>query len=267
MTALYAVIGNPIEHSKSPEIHQAFARQTHIQMEYTRILAEHNSFDDKLQAFQAAGGCGVNVTLPFKELAFSVCSELSEYARAAKAVNTILFKARDRWIGTNTDGIGLIQDIKQNLKLNIYGRRVLILGAGGATRGIIQPLLNEGVDRLVIVNRTVSRAKQLGSEFGIAGIGYEDLKDQQFDLIINATSTSLFNQLPPVPATILSRQCIAYDLVYANQPTAFMRWALGHGACTAVDGLGMLIEQAAAAFYFWHGVRPDTAPVIQLLRK
>lgn len=264
MTDRYAVIGNPVEHSKSPLIHAAFARQTGQDLEYGRILAPLNGFAECVQNFRAAGGRGANVTVPFKEVAYRLATGLSTRAHDAGAVNTLTFDG-EAILGDNTDGVGLVRDITVNLGFDLAGRRVLLMGAGGAARGVIRSLLECRPGLLVVANRTVTRAEELARHFGgLVASGYPELAGKRFDLIINATSTSLADTMPPLPAEAFGTGALAYDMFYGCE-TPFMRFARLHGARTA-DGLGMLVEQAAESFYIWREVRPKTQPVIAMLR-
>ncbi|MFP5408448.1 MAG: shikimate dehydrogenase [Gammaproteobacteria bacterium] len=264
MTDRYAVFGHPIAHSKSPQIHAAFARQTGQDMTYEAILAPKDGFASSVTAFIAAGGRGANVTVPFKEDAFRLASRLSPRAERAGAVNTLRFDA-DGILGDNTDGAGLVADLTRNLGCVLTGKRVLLLGAGGAARGVIDPLLDQQPAEVVIANRTVSRAQELAALFGrgASASGFDALYTP-FDLIINATAASLAGELPPLSPRIFTADTLAYDMMYGRD-TPFLDFARSHGAATA-DGLGMLVEQAAEAFTLWRGVRPDTAPVIAALR-
>ncbi|OJY59687.1 shikimate dehydrogenase [Thiobacillus sp. 0-1251] len=264
MTDRYAVFGHPIAHSKSPQIHTAFARQTGQDMTYEAILATLDGFADSVAAFIAAGGRGANVTVPFKEEAFRLASRLSPRAQRAGAVNTLSFDA-DGILGDNTDGAGLVADLTRNLHCTIVGKRVLLLGAGGAARGVIEPLLDQQPAALVIANRTVSRAEELAELFGrgVRACGF-DAANTPFDLVINATAASLAGDLPPLSPRVFTPDTMAYDMMYGRD-TPFLDFARTHGARTA-DGLGMLVEQAAEAFHLWRGVRPDTAPIIVALR-
>lgn len=264
----YAVIGNPIEHSKSPQVHALFAQQTLQAMRYERLLAPLDHFVDSVHEFIAHGGRGANVTVPFKLEAFALANELTPRAQAAGAVNTLSFSA-DGIKGDNTDGIGLVRDITRNAGVPLRNRSVLLLGAGGAARGVILPLIEENIAGLVIANRTQPRAIELAQQFSHSGVPVSpaafDQLDQCFDVIINATSASLDSALPPLPDCVFGPQTLAYDMMYAAQPTIFMQHAAHHGAVVR-DGLGMLIEQAAESFFVWRGVRPDTAPVYAWLR-
>ena len=264
MTDRYAVFGHPIAHSKSPLIHAAFARQTGQDMSYEAILAPLDGFAASVAQFVAAGGRGANVTVPFKEEAFRLASRLSLRAQRAGAVNTLSFEA-DGIVGDNTDGAGLVADLTHNLHCALAGKRILLLGAGGAARGVIEPLLEQQPAALVIANRTVSRAQELADLFGrgVRACGF-DAADTSFDLVINATAASLAGELPPLSPRVFAAGALAYDMMYGRD-TPFLSFARTHGAATA-DGLGMLVEQAAEAFHVWRGIRPDTAPVIAALR-
>jgi shikimate dehydrogenase len=268
VTDRYAVIGNPIEHSRSPQIHTAFAEQTGEDLEYGNILGI--DFKPDVSAFFASGGSGLNITLPFKEEAWQLVDERSDRAETAGAVNTISLLPDGRLYGDNTDGAGLITDLSANHGYNLEGASILILGAGGASRGVLRPLLEGKPERLVIANRTTSKATALasiGSPIGtVEGCGLDALEGQQFDLIINATSAGLDGKVPQLPTNILKADGWVYDMLYADIPTAFVRWGQEQGATTAQDGLGMLVEQAAEAFLLWRGVQPNTAPIIRLMR-
>jgi shikimate dehydrogenase len=267
----YAVFGNPVKHSKSPAIHAAFARQCKQQLQYRAVLVELNGFERAARKFFDEGGAGLNVTLPFKQEAFVFADQLSERARRAGAVNTLTRRAGGDIDGDNTDGTGLVRDIVANLGWSVQGLRVLLLGAGGAARGVLEPLLREHPKELLIANRTPDKARQLAVEFAdigpVAGCGYPMLGERAFDLIINATSAGLSGEMPELPGTVLTERSCCYDMVYGPQPTAFMRWAAHHTAWAVADGLGMLVEQAAESFYIWRGVRPETRPVIRQVRE
>ena len=264
----YAVVGNPIAHSKSPQIHAAFARATGQDVVYERLLAPLDGFEATVEAFARSGGRGLNVTAPFKQQAHALCSVLAPRAELAGAVNT-LSRVDGRWHGDTTDGVGLVRDLVHNLAVELRGRSVLILGAGGATRGVLEPLLAERPSRLCVANRTLARAEELALLFRRHGevetSAPASLRDA-FDVVINATSAALVGDAASWPASIVGRRTLAYDMSYADEPTAFMRWAREHGAARAADGIGMLIEQAAESFLVWRGVRPDTAPVFGILR-
>jgi shikimate dehydrogenase len=276
MTDRYAVFGNPIGHSKSPRIHALFAKQTGQDISYEAILAPPDGFAEAIRNFIAAKGGparGVNVTVPFKEEAFRLATQRSARAEAAGAVNTLSFDA-GAISGDNTDGAGLVRDLKHNLGCDPAGRRILLLGAGGAARGVILPLLLENPAELLIANRTEETAARLALEFarlpGCAvkvkpdGTGFPNLAGQSFDLVINATSAGLSNAVLPLPTSVFAPRCVAYEMVYGRE-TPFMTQARNAGARVA-DGLGMLVEQAAEAFFVWRGVRPHTAPVLAALK-
>ncbi|WP_374088268.1 shikimate dehydrogenase [Methylomicrobium lacus] len=268
-TDRYAVFGSPIKHSKSPRIHRLFAEQTGQALSYEALEVTAEAFPDEVGGFFAAGGKGLNCTVPLKELAYRFAGVKTERAERSKAVNTLALQTDGTVLGDNTDGCGLVTDLLSNHQLTLAGKRVLILGAGGASRGIIGPILEQAPSRLVIANRTADKAVSLAEEFStrgdISGCGFEALAQSQFDLILNATSASLSGQLPPLPDHLLAGQGSCYDLAYGNEPTAFVRWGIAHGARLSLDGLGMLVEQAAEAFLIWRGVRPQTRPVIELL--
>ena len=266
----YAVFGNPIKHSKSPVIHAAFAEQTGQRMQYRAVRVELEDFERCARNFFDNGGAGLNVTVPFKQQAFAFAERLSDRARRAGAVNT-LTRAKDGAIcGDNTDGIGLVRDMIANLGWVVQGLNVLVLGAGGAVRGVLEPLLREKPGELVVVNRTAARAEELAREFSdighLRGGGYELLESGGFELVINATSAGLHGDMPPLPQSLLTERSCCYDLVYGSEPTVFMRWAAHNAAWAVSDGLGMLVEQAAQSFYLWRHIRPDTQPVINPLR-
>lgn len=263
MTDRYTVFGHPIEHSKSPRIHAAFAAQTAQDLTYTATLAPLNGFAAALAAFHAAGGRGANVTVPFKEEAYRLATRLSDRARQAGAINTLTLEGPEI-LGDNTDGVGLVRDLRQNRHCMLAGRRILLLGAGGATRGVLGPLLAEAPAQLFVANRTASKAVELASRFDCDGGGLEAIPAEPFDVVINATAASLAGEMPPLPNALFAPGALAYDMMYGRQ-TPFLNFAQRHGASTA-DGLGMLVEQAAEAFWLWRGVRPDTAPVLATLR-
>jgi len=262
----YAVFGHPIGHSQSPRIHCMFAEQTGQTLTYTAEDVTPEIFEPSVKAFFQTGGRGLNCTVPLKELAFRLADTLSDRALRSKAVNTLALRDDGMIFGENTDGVGLVRDLIHNLGLDLTGQRILILGAGGATRGILEPLLQRQPSRLTIANRTPEKAAQLATEFGdigpITGGGFATLAGGDYDLILNATAASLSGDLPDLPPDILAQDGACYDLAYGREPTAFVRWGLEQGARLSVDGIGMLVEQAAEAFHLWRGVRPDTAPVI-----
>ncbi|MCK9636351.1 MAG: shikimate dehydrogenase [Methylobacter tundripaludum] len=268
-TDRYAVFGHPIKHSKSPRIHRLFAAQTGQTLEYIAEEVPAEQFQAAVEAFFAAGGKGLNCTVPLKELAWSYADHKTERAQLSKAVNTLALQPDGAILGDNTDGIGLVTDLTTNHGIALSGARILILGAGGASRGIILPILEKSPKTLVIANRTKDKAVKLGAEFHgkgpVTGCGFDDLANRQFDLILNATSASLSGQLPPLPTGLLAAGGMCYDLAYGNEPTAFVRWGQDNHAAKSLDGLGMLVEQAAEAFFIWRGVRPKTRPVIELL--
>lgn len=272
MTDRYAVIGNPIEQSKSPLIHTAFAQVTGQDIEYTKLWAPLEGFAAAVDAFRAMGGRGMNVTAPFKLDAFAYATDLAPSAQMAGAVNAMKFED-GKVYAENFDGVGLVRDLVHNLAFALQGRRVLILGAGGATRGALLPLLAEQPDELVIVNRTVAKAVELAalaqqhqtSRVLVKGQGYDDVQGA-FDVVLNASSSSLTAQLPPLDASVFAPGCLAYDLTYGKGLTPFLQLAQQAGVTRLADGVGMLAEQAAEAFAWWRGVRPNTAEVIQKLK-
>jgi len=265
----YAVVGNPVAHSKSPFIHAAFARQTGQDLVYERQLVPLDGFRAAVTAFFRAGGKGLNVTVPFKLEAYAFADALSERARLAGAVNTLTAQDNGQVAGDNTDGVGLLRDLESNLGWHVRGRHLLLLGAGGAARGVLGPLLAAAPASLAIANRTPDRARELAAVFAQLGpvesLAFAALPGRRFDLVINATSASIAGELPPLPDRLLAPGARCYDLMYGAAPTAFLRWAGAHGAMTA-DGLGMLVEQAAESFLVWRGMRPQTGPVIEALR-
>ncbi|MEX0965085.1 MAG: shikimate dehydrogenase [Pseudohongiellaceae bacterium] len=272
----YAVLGNPISHSKSPQIHALFAKQTGQDMSYEAIAVGESEFETFVRDFFDQGGKGLNVTVPFKQLAFAMAASCSPRAELAKAVNTLFLDDQNNICGDNTDGVGLVTDIQQNNALALRGKRVLILGAGGAVRGVLAALVHENTAALTVVNRTVAKAELLAQEFrsmaAIETLSFDALqtaadKGRNYDLIINGTSSSLQGEMPSLDSKLLADNCCCYDLMYAAGDTPFVQWAKRSGARLSIDGLGMLVEQAAEAFALWRGVRPDTAPVIAELRK
>jgi len=263
-------MGHPIAHSKSPFIHRLFAVQTGEQLRYEAICVEPGSFSQAVTAFQGGGGRGLNVTLPFKEEAFAIAESATERARQAGAANTLCFDASGQRHADNTDGVGLTRDLQVNHGIVLQDRRVLLLGAGGAARGVVAPLLAQSPRLLMIANRTHVRAVELAGRFTALGpvsaLPLEALHGQTFDVLINATSASLHNTVPDIGADLVAKGGCCYDMMYAAKPTAFMRWARDSDAVCSVDGAGMLVEQAAEAFYVWRGVRPRTREVIAALR-
>ena len=269
MTDHYAVFGNPIAHSRSPQIHAAFARQTDEDMDYCAILAPTDDFVGALGRFVAAGGRGANVTVPFKEEAFRRATRLTPRAAQAGAVNTLSFE-RGQIVGDNTDGVGMLRDITQNLGFEVTGRRVLLLGAGGASRGVLGPLLEAQPAQVVVANRTEEKALILAQQFAaqgpVVGGGYAMLDGLQFDLVIDATSATIGGTMPPLPPGLFAVGSLAYAMMYGKGETPFEQFARTHGAADYADGLGMLVEQAAEAFMVWRGVRPQAGPVLAMLR-
>mgnify|MGYP001814526721 CR=1 FL=1 len=267
----YAVFGIPIKHSRSPAIHAAFAAQSGHAIQYRAVRVAEDGFERAASNFFAEGGRGLNITLPFKQEAFCFAGRLSDRAQRAGAVNT-LSRADDGVIeGDNTDGIGLVRDMVANLGWVVQGLRILIIGAGGAVRGVLEPLLRERPREILIVNRTAGRAEQMAREFAdlgaLQGGGYDLIGERQFDLVINASSAGLSGEMPSLPATLLTERSCCYDMLYGSEPTPFMRWAAHHAAWAVADGLGMLVEQAAQSFYIWRHVRPETRPVINQIRE
>ena len=268
MTDRYAVIGNPVAHSKSPEIHAAFAHALGEDIEYGRLLATPAGFRPSADRFRKEGGKGLNITVPCKEEAFRYADALSDRARVAEAVNTLRFDAAQVF-GDNTDGIGLIRDISRNLGVSLAGKRVLLLGAGGAARGVLGPLLAERPASLAIANRAQAKAEALARQFGAGSsvIAYAALRGCSFDVVINATSASLADLLPPIPRGIFAPNGLAYDMVYGRRDTPFLARARSEGVGRVADGSGMLIEQAAESYFVWRGVRPPTEAGFSALRR
>lgn len=266
----YAVFGNPVEHSKSPFIHARFAEQTGQQLIYTAERVEADDFENAVRRFAASDGKGLNITVPFKQEAWQLATRRSDRAERAGAVNTLMINGEDDYYGDNTDGVGLVRDLTINYRLQLAGKHILIVGAGGAVRGVIEPLLATRPAMLTIANRTRDRALQLAQDFAdmgnISGCGLDEFDDRAYDVIINGTSASLSGELPALPETLIHEHTFCYDMMYATEATPFMRWATQHGAEQVVDGKGMLVEQAAESFRLWRGCEPDTAPVIEALR-
>jgi shikimate dehydrogenase len=266
----YGVFGHPVGHSLSPFIHAMFARETGQDMSYRPFDVPPEDLDARVRAFFAEGGSGLNITLPHKLAAVELATELTERAAHAAAVNTLALRD-GKVLGDNTDGIGLVRDLCDNLGVVITNRRVLVLGAGGATRGVLAPLLGLQPEELIIANRTADRAEALAAAFAdlgdAHGVGFADVGDDAFDLVINATSASLSGEMPPLPPAAVGPQTVCYDLAYGKDATAFVKWAQSIGCAQALQGLGMLVEQAAESFHVWRGVRPQTASVRAALRE
>ncbi len=275
MTDKYAVVGYPIAHSKSPLIHRLFAEQTNQDISYEAILIdnEETSFQYAMEDLKRRGYKGINITVPFKLDAFEYANDKSSRAKSAHAINTFVFNNDGSTTGDNTDGIGLVNDIEINGQRPFKGQRVLILGAGGAVQGILEPLLEKQPACVHIANRTAKRAQVLGERFDtevvLSASGWEDIPTGTgYDIIINGTSASLDNKLPPISEEVLKNNSLVYDMMYGAESTIFMNWAKKHQQdCTVMDGLGMLVGQAAEAFYLWRGIRPETTPVIAEVRK
>jgi shikimate dehydrogenase len=267
---LYAVMGDPVSHSKSPAIHRQFGRQCEVALDYRAIAVQSGGLARAVREFRAAGGSGLNITVPLKREAYEIADRRSARAEQARAVNTLKFEADGTVYGDNTDGVGLVRDLGANLRISLVRRDILVLGAGGAARGIVGPLLEQHPARLQIANRTVGRAHELARDFGsygtVDGCGFDALEGKSFDIVINATAASLHGEVPALPENLFRSGALAYDLMYGERPTAFMRWAQAQGVAHVSDGLGMLVEQAAESFFIWHGMRPQTAPVIDRLR-
>ena len=270
-TARYAVVGNPISHSLSPRIHARFAEQTGQALSYQAIELATGEFESGVRELQQQGYAGLNVTVPFKRDAWSICDRLSPLAEDAGAVNTLSLRPDGGISGDNTDGIGLVRDLEVNLQCPLAGRRILLLGAGGAARGVIGPLLDLDPQILVIANRTPGKAVELANSFAARGnidaAGFAELGGTGFDMVINATAAGLAGELPPLPESCVDADTVCYDMMYdLAAPTAFVAWARARGAALASDGLGMLVEQAAEAFFIWRGLRPDSTDAIAMLR-
>lgn len=267
MSDRYCVFGNPIAHSKSPAIHTAFAVELEEDIVYTAIEAPHDDFAGAWQRFVAEGGRGANVTVPFKEEAYQLCDTLSPRARRAGAVNTLILGKNGQTYGDTTDGVGLVNDLTTH-GVAVNGARVLVLGAGGAVRGVLEPLLAARPASVLVANRTPAKAQRLAADFvdlgEIGGGGFDSISGA-FDVVINGTSASLAGDLPPLPDDLFATGATAYDMMYGAEPTVFLRWAAERGART-LDGLGMLVGQAAESFFQWRGKRPDTAAVMTTLR-
>ena len=266
----YLVLGNPVMHSKSPMIHRRFAEQTGEALRYDRRLVETGTFEKAIRAIQQEGIAGANITLPFKEEAYRIADESSSRADRAGAVNTLTFRKDGSIHGDNTDGVGMVRDITENHGQILQDKRILILGAGGAVRGILKPVIDQKPHSITIANRTVTRAEQLrdlfADEFKIGAGDFACLTGQQFDVVINGTSLGLQGKVAPIPDEILVESAIAYDMMYGEGCRPFRKWALARGIAITMDGLGMLVEQAAESFYLWRHVYPQTRPVIEQIR-
>jgi len=267
----YGVIGHPVAHSWSPFIHGMFARQTGESLVYRLHDVLPQDFRAYVLDFFSRGGRGLNVTVPHKVAAAELANELTPRAERAAAVNTLAVQRDNRVLGDNTDGAGLVHDLRDNLSVNFAGRRVLIVGAGGATRGVVAPLLVLGPAELVIANRTADRAHALANDFNdlgdVHGCGFDGLGEHPYDIVINATSASLAGQVPAIPPTVIGPDSLCYDMAYGKGDTPFQKWAREHGCTRAIQGWGMLVEQAAESFQLWRGVRPQTAPILEALRE
>jgi shikimate dehydrogenase len=270
---VYAVFGNPIKHSKSPAIHLEFAHQFNEQLTYRALSVEPQDFEARVHAFFDGGAAGLNITMPFKERAFAMADEVSDRAARARAANWLAPLPGGGLRADTTDGVGMVRDMVANHGWTLAGRRALVIGAGGAVRGVLQPLLRESPASLTVVNRTAERAEQLAADFSsdnnvaVSGGGFESIEGETFDLIINGTGASLKGEMLALPGVQLSDRCCCYDMGYGSEPTPFMRWAASQAAWAVADGLGMLVEQAAESFYLWRGKRPETTSVIQHLRQ
>ena len=262
----YAVFGNPVSHSLSPTIHSLFAKQFGHEIDYQAILVEPGEFKSTTDNFFSRGGLGLSITVPFKQDAYEFADVITDRAKQAEAVNTLSYDGKQT-LGDNTDGIGLVNDLLNNHLVEIQDRSVLVLGAGGAVKGILGPMIDQHPESIAICNRTVSKAETLADKFNASAVSYDQLHNQSFDIVINGTSSSLQNQLPPIPETVFNKAAVSYDMMYSNEPTIFQSWSRRCGVKRAYDGLGMLVEQAAEAFYIWRGVQPDTKQIIEQLRK
>jgi len=272
MTDRYAIIGNPVAQAKSPALQSAFAKQCGQDMVYDAILAPLDGFIAAVRSFQHSGGKGMNITMPFKLEAFALADELTPRGRAAGAINTFTFSDDGSIIGDNTDGFGIVRDITHNLACPLAGKRVLLLGAGGAVRGALLPLFAQAPAEVFIANRTPAKAVALAAEFAdnaigiaLAGGGFADISGR-YDVVINGSASSMSDEVPPLPTGVWDAHSLAYDMAYKKEPTAFVRAARAAGLSRASDGLGMVVEQGAECFSLWRGLRPDTAPVIAALR-
>lgn len=266
----YAVMGNPVAHSQSPLIHRLFAEQTGQRMVYDKLLVPLGGFEAAVADFQAAGGKGLNITVPFKQQAWALVDVRSERAEAAGAVNTLLLERDGRRFGDNTDGIGLVRDLRDNHGVGLTGSRVLLIGAGGAARGVLPALLQELPAEVVVANRTRAKAEELvagvGGSIPVCAASFAEIAGEGFQVVINGTSAGLAGKIPPLPPGTVDG-AVCYDMAYGEAALPFLQWAARHAAVRTLDGLGMLVEQAAETFFLWRGVSPDTAPVIAVLRR
>jgi len=267
----YAVIGHPVEHSKSPQIYQAFARQTNQVLDYIKVEAPIDGFIATVRDLQDQGFKGANITLPFKQQAYCMATVTSDAAKKAEAANTLMFREDGSIFADNTDGVGLIQDLTNNHQYSLRQKKILVLGGGGAVRTIMGSLLEKAPLQIIVANRTAEKAKNIANQFKLngelRGIGLDELEPEPYDLIINATSAGLTGDFPNLPGELITNQTLCYDLLYADQTTPFIKWAQQFNPTQCLDGSGMLVEQAAAAFYLWRGVYPDTKPVIEMLKE
>lgn len=268
MNARYTVFGNPVAHSRSPEIHRHFAGQEGVSIEYTRTLAgpSAEAFSAAVHDFFSRGGSGANVTLPFKQYAYDLADEHSRHALAAGAANTLIPLPGGRIRCDNTDGTGLVKDLTEYHRIPLQGKNILLLGAGGAVRGVIRPMLDEAPQSLTVANRTRTKAEELAGQFGIEALDFSALPHRHYDIIINGTSGSLSGQVPDINPAVFGAAALAYDMVYGSEPTAFMRLAAQSGAGQTADGLGMLVAQAAFSYQLWRGFAPDIRPVIERMK-
>ncbi len=266
----YAVVGDPIAHSKSPEIHSQFARQTGEDVSYDKHQVSAGEFEQFVRTFFAEGGSGLNITLPHKESAFNLAAVKSTRSQLAKAANTLWLNDQDELCAENTDGAGIVRDLTVNHDVQLSDRRLLIVGAGGAARGALATLIETNPSAIAVLNRTRQKAEAIAGDFAgkfdLQVLDYESQGDGDFDVIINATSMGIQDKAPPINAQLIGKECCCYDMMYGDEPTAFMRWASDNDAKIVIDGLGMLVEQAAESFRIWRGVRPQTQPVIDALR-
>jgi len=270
VTDLYAVMGNPINHSKSPSIHAQFAEQAKQDLVYSAMLVPIEGFESAVKGFFKGCGKGLNITVPFKEQAFKIANALTPRAQTAQAVNTLILQEDGSILGDNTDGAGLVRDLVMNQGVEIAGKRILVVGAGGAVRGILQPFFEQAPEQIIIVNRTFEKAEVLADNFqsygNIEAQPFEALTGP-FDIIINGTSASLAGELPPLPESVISTETCVYDMMYSKELTPFLAWAQNLGAKKIIDGLGMLVEQAAVSFELWRGVKPNSTQVLSELRQ